>query len=63
MEIFHLAKKAEKKIPLYELPKARVVNVPFSDEILNKTRYLVFYRREDSSWGFIGAEDNPAPTH
>lgn len=63
MAIYHLAKKAKKKIPLYEEKKADLVNVPFIDEIENKTRYLTFYKNREGHWGYIGANDEPAPTH
>ena len=62
MAIFHLAKKAKKKIPLYEDKKADMVNVPFYDEIQKKTRYLTFFRRKDKDWGYTGVEDEPLPT-
>ncbi|MCY7421684.1 MAG: hypothetical protein LH478_08075 [Chitinophagaceae bacterium] len=62
MAIFHLAKKAKKKIPLYEERNANKVNVPFIDEILKKTRYLTFYKGTEGCWNFTGAEDNPVPT-
>jgi hypothetical protein len=38
-----LAKKAKKKIPLYEKKGDRSVRVPFLDVHAGKTRYLVFY--------------------
>ena len=63
LAIFHLAKKAKKKIPLYEERKAYRVNVPFSDQILKKTRYCIFFRNSEGDWAYIGVEDNPVPTH
>ena len=63
LAIWHLAKKAEKKIPLHEEKNAYRVNVPFSDETLKKTRYLIFCKNRDGDWAYLGAEDNPVPTH
>jgi len=69
MAIFHLARKALKKIPLYEEKDADMVNVPFYDENLNKVRYLTFWRRRGDDfkkkghdWGYTGVEDEPVPT-
>ena len=67
MAIYHLAKKAEKKIPLYEENNADRVNVPFFDQFQNKTRYLTFFRKRtalgiEGDWGFLGAADEPIPT-
>jgi hypothetical protein len=63
LAISHLAKKAKKKIPMYEEKNAHSVNIPFVDEVFNKTRYLTFYKNDLGDWGYIGAEDNPVPTH
>lgn len=63
MAIFHLAKKALKKIPLYEERNADVVNVPFYDENLKKVRYLTFFRRTGHDWAYTGVQDEPGPTH
>ena len=45
-----LAKKAIKKIPLYEQRNSMSVKVPFLDVSLNKIRYLKFYNLS----GYIG---------
>jgi hypothetical protein len=62
MAIFHLAKKARNHIAQFEERNAMCVNVPFIDEIANKTRYLTFYK-SDNEWRYTGVEDNPTPTH
>lgn len=62
MAIHHLAKKAKKKIALYEENKADRVNVPFVDEFTNKTRYFIFYKNREGGWGYIGVNDEPVPT-
>jgi hypothetical protein len=63
MAIYHLAKKAKKKILLYEQNKADRVNVPFYDELQKKTRYLTFWRNREGEWGFTGANDEPEPPY
>jgi hypothetical protein len=62
LAIFHLAKKAKKKIPLYEEKNADMVNVPFFDQTLNKIRYLTFLKKDDGDWGYAGVVDEPVPT-
>ena len=61
LTVSQLAKKAINKIPLYEVKGADIVNIPFLDVTLSKTRYLVFYKKNDNSWGFTGTVDNPEP--
>lgn len=52
----HLAKKAKKKIPLYENNNDRIVKVPFLDVSANKERYLEFYKLNDE-WAYTGVVD------
>ena len=56
-----LAKKAIKKIPLYENKADRSVRVPFLDMSTNKTRYLKFSNLSgyigNAQWTFIEVVD------
>lgn len=51
-----LAKKAKKKIPLYENVNDRIVKVPFLDISTNKQRYLEFCKL-NGDWAFTGVVD------
>jgi hypothetical protein len=53
LSVSHLAKKAKKKIPMYEEKNAHSVNIPFVDEVLNKTRYLTFYKNDLGDWDIL----------
>ncbi|HMC84378.1 MAG TPA: hypothetical protein VKI61_02590 [Chitinophagaceae bacterium] len=56
-----LAKKAIKKIPLYEKKGDRSVKVPFLDMPTNKIRYLIFSNLSgytgNAEWSFIEVVD------
>ena len=55
-----LAKKAKKKIPLYENRNALIVKVPFLDVSTNKTRYFKFANisgMRPGPWSFIEVVD------
>jgi hypothetical protein len=51
-----LAKKAKKKIPLYEIIKDYEVKIPFLDKSTNKQRYLRFCK-VDGEWRFTEVVD------
>ena len=51
-----LAKKAKKKIPLYEIGNDYEVKIPFLDKSTNKQRYLRFCKL-DREWCFTEVVD------
>ncbi len=51
-----MAKKAMKKIPLYEDKNNNTVLVPFLDISTNKQRYIEFFKLE-GRWAFTGIVD------
>jgi hypothetical protein len=51
-----VAKKAKKKIPLYDIINDYEVKVPFLDKSTNKQRYLRFCWR-DGEWHFTKVVD------
>ena len=52
----HLANKARKKIPLYEIRNAMEVRVPFVDTTRNQTRFVKFFKI-DGRWAFTEIVD------
>ena len=53
---WQLAKKAKKKIPLYEIGNDYEVKIPFLDKSTNKQRYLRFCKL-DGEWCFTEVVD------
>ncbi|HLK30987.1 MAG TPA: hypothetical protein VKT28_20585, partial [Puia sp.] len=58
MAIHHLAKKAERLIPQYDVRNSIYCSIPFIDEIKKKTRYIHFCNI-DNEWRFTGTADEP----
>ena len=52
-----LAKKAKKKIPLYEEKNKETVKVPFLNVPTSKMRYCIFYKRNHNDWFYFEIVD------